>query len=412
VPVYAYKGVTAAGKATKGTLSADSARAARARMRQEGVFLTEIGEARSTATVAGAGEAGGGWRIDLTSFRRIPAMELALATRQLATLIAAGIPLVESLTALTEQIEHAHLKSVIASVRERVNEGAALADAMNQTRQFDDLYVSMIRAGEAGGALELVLQRIADYLEEHVRLQNKVSSILVYPMVMLFFAGVVVVALVTVVLPQITSLLESLDQPLPFYTRWIIDGSEFVRTWWWAMGLVVVGLAVGFRQMVRTTRGRLFYDRARLRMPVVGRITRLIAIARITRTLSTLLGGGVPIVRALEISKHVASNRVIGDAIDDAKVSITEGASLAKPLRASGQFPPMVTHMVEVGERSGALEEMLSKVAETYDEQVETTVTRLTSLLEPVLILLMVGIVLVIIMATLMPLLQITSSIS
>ncbi|MGH0034838.1 MAG: type II secretion system inner membrane protein GspF [Myxococcota bacterium] len=414
MPVYAYKGVTAAGKATRGTLTAESARAARARMRQDGVFLTEIGEARATATVAGAGKAEGegGWRIDLSSFQRIPTMEIALATRQLSTLVAAGIPLVEALGALTDQIEHGRLKSVIAGVRERVNEGSALADALQQTRQFDDLFVSMIRAGEAGGALEVVLARIADYQEEQVRLTNKVSSILIYPAVMLAFAGVVVIALVTVVLPQITSLLESLDQELPWYTVAIMSGSEFLRTWWWALALVGVALFAAFRQTVRTQRGRAAYDRFRLRMPVVGRIIRLIAIARITRTLSTLLGGGVSIVRALEISKHVANNRVIGDAIEDAKVAITEGATLAVPLRNSGQFPPMVTHMIEVGERSGALEGMLTKVAETYDEQVETTVSRLTSLLEPLLILLMVGIVLVIIMATLMPLLQITSSIS
>jgi general secretion pathway protein F len=410
VPVYAYKGVTAAGKATKGTLTAESARAARARMRQDGVFLTEIGEARTTATVAGSSERGG-WQIDLSSLQRIPTMEIALATRQLSTLVGAGIPLVEALSALVDQIEHARLKSVIGQVRDKVNEGAALADALQQTRQFDDLFVSMIRAGEAGGALEVVLARIADYQEEQVRLANRVSSILVYPAVMLMFAGVVVIALVTVVLPQITQLLESLDQPLPFYTRWIIAGSDFVRTWWWALAGFAVAVALAFRQVVRTDRGRVAYDRVRLRLPVVGRITRLIAIARISRTLSTLLGGGVAIVRALDISKHVANNRIISDAIEDAKVSITEGASLAVPLRNSGQFPPMVTHMIEVGERSGALEDMLAKVAETYDEQVETTVTRLTSLLEPFLILLMVGIVLVIIMATLMPLLQITSSI-
>ncbi len=412
MPVYAYKGMTTAGKSIKGTLTAENARAARARMRQEGVFLTEIGEARATARVAGGAEGSEGWRIDLSGFQRVPTMELALATRQLSTLVAAGIPLVEALAALTDQIEHARLKSVIADVRERVNEGAALADAMSQSRQFDELYVSMIRAGEAGGALELVLARIADYLEEQVRLQNKVSSILVYPAVMMMFAAVVVIALVTVVLPQITSRLESLDQPLPFYTRWIINGSDFLRAWWWALALLG-GIAFGiFRQLTRTERGRTAYDGLRLRLPVMGRIVRLIAIARITRTLSTLLGGGVPIVRALDISKHVASNVVLGGAIDEAKVAITEGAPLAVPLRNSGHFPPMVTHMIEVGERSGALEDMLAKVADTYDEQVETTVTRLTSLLEPVLILLMVGIVLVIIMATLMPLLQITSSIS
>ncbi len=410
MPVYAYKGVTSAGKSTRGTLTAESIRAARARMRHEGIFLTEIDETHVAAAAPG-GERAPIWRIRLQLPSRIPALERALATRQLSTLVAAGIPLVEALGALTDQIEHARLKSVIASVRERVNEGSSLADALQQTRQFDELYVSMIRAGEAGGALEVVLARTADYLEEQVRLANKVSSILIYPMVMLVFAMIVVGALVTVVLPQITSLLQSLDQPLPFYTRWIIASSEFLRTWWWALAMLGVILGLILRQLVQTERGRAVWDRTRLSLPVVGKVIRLIAISRLTRTLSTLLAGGVPIVAALDIARHVASNTVLARAIDDAKISITEGASLAVPLRASGEFPPMVTHMIDVGERSGALEDMLAKVAETYDEQVETTVGRLTSLLEPFLILLMVGIVLVIILATLMPLLQITSSI-
>jgi general secretion pathway protein F len=319
---------------------------------------------------------------------------------------------VEALGALVEQVEHGRLKAVLNQVRERVNEGAALADALAQSRHFDELFVSMIRAGEEGGALELVLARIADYLEEQVRLANKVGSILIYPMVMLVFAMIVVAALVTVVLPQITDLLLALDQPLPFYTRWIIETSNFARSWWWAIGVGLATLLLGLRAIVQTDRGRLVYDRVRLRVPVLGRVSRLISIARFTRTLSTLLSGGVPIVRALNIARHVASNSVLAEAIDSARISILEGASLAQPLRASGEFPPLVTHMIEVGERSGALEQMLAKVAETYDDQVETAVTRLTSLLEPFLILVMVGIVLVIILATLMPLLQITSSIS
>jgi general secretion pathway protein F len=220
----------------------------------------------------------------------------------------------------------------------------------------------------------------------------------------------VVGALVTVVLPQITELLESLKQPLPFYTRWIIAGSRFVRSWWWALGLGGVSIVLGLRTAIRTPRGRDRWDRLSLRLPVVGRAVRLIAISRFTRTLATLLSGGLPIVRALDTAKHVANNSVLGRAIDAARESITEGASVAKPLRESGEFPPMVTHMIEVGERSGELEAMLAKVADTYDEQVETLITRLTALLEPLLILMMVGIVVVIILATLVPLLNITSA--
>jgi general secretion pathway protein F len=340
----------------------------------------------------------------------VSALDLALVTRQAATLIGAGIPLVEGLGALTEQVENPRLKSVLGQVRDRVNEGASLADALGHSGVFPDLYVSMVRAGEAGGALEKVLERLADYLESQVRLRNKVGSILIYPFVMLGFAMLVVGVLVTVVLPQISELLLSLDQPLPFYTRWIIALSELARGFWWAIGLGAAAAFFGFRSLVRTRRGRDAWDRLRLRLPLVGRVVRLVAISRFTRTLATLLSGGLPITRALDASRDVADNTVLGRAIERARESITEGQSVAQPLRASGEFPPLVTHMIEVGERSGELEAMLAKVADTYDEQVETTITRLTALLEPLLILVMVGIVIVIILATLVPLLNVTSS--
>ena len=409
MPVYAYKGVTAAGKSTRGHLDAESHRTATARLRRDGVFLTELQETSPDA-IQRPGE-DGGRRFELPKFQRISPLDLALATRQEATLIGAQIPLVESLRSLTEQVENPRLKAVLGQVRDRVNEGASFADALAATDAFPDLYVNMIRAGEAGGALDTVMNRLADYLESQVRLRNKVGSILIYPLVMFGFAMVVVTALVTVVLPQITELLVSLDQPLPFYTRWIIAGSSFAREWWWAIGIGFAGAGFGLRTAINTEKGRLVWDRLLLRTPVVGRTVRLLAIARFSRTLSTLLAGGLPIIRALDTAKHVANNVVLGNAIDAAKDSIIEGASVAAPLRASGEFPPLVTHMIEVGESSGKLEEMLSKVADTYEEQVETPVTRLTALLEPFLILIMVGIVLVIIMATLVPLLQVTSSI-
>jgi general secretion pathway protein F len=217
--------------------------------------------------------------------------------------------------------------------------------------------------------------------------------------------------LVTVVLPQITELLASLNKPLPFYTRAIIGISEFARSWWWAVLLAFAVLALLLRAVLRTQSGRERFDRLKLRLPVLGRTVRLLAISRFTRTLSTLLAGGLPIVRALDISRHVANNVVLGAAIDAARESVTEGQSLAQPLRTSRQFPPMVVHMVEVGERSGELEAMLEKVAQTYEEQVETAVTRLTALLEPLLIMVMVGIVVFIIAATLVPLLQLTSAV-
>jgi len=408
MPVYAYKGVTAAGRNTRGHLDAESLRSARARLKSDGIFLTEIAEGRADAAIKSEGA--GRIQIDLSAFQRVSSLDLALATRQMATLIGAGIPLVDGLRALTEQVENPRLKSVFGQVRDRVNEGASFGDALAAAELFPDIYVGMVRAGEAGGALETVLDRLADYLESQVRLRNKVSSIIIYPLVMLGFAIVVVGALVTVVLPQITQLLASLNQPLPWYTRAIIAGSEFTREWWWAMGLASVAAIAGVRAILRTERGRAAYDRLRLRLPVIGRLVRLLAISRFARTLSTLLAGGLPITRGLQTAGEVAGNTVIRDAVDKSRTSITEGASVAQPLRQSGEFPPLVTHMIQVGEQSGQLEAMLGKVADTYEEQVETTVSRLTALLEPMLILVMVGIVLVIILATLVPLLQITSS--
>jgi len=410
VPVYAYRGVTEAGKTTRGHLDAESPRSARGKLRRDGVHVTEFRETSADAVTRSQSGPRFNFHISLPSLQRISGMDLAMMTRQAATLLSAGIPLVEGLRALTEQTEHAKLKSVLGQVTDSVNQGASFGDALGQTEAFPSLYVNMVKAGEAGGALEAILERLADYLESQVRLRNKVSSILIYPLVMLGFAGFVIGVLVTVVLPQITELLVTLDQPLPFYTRWIIEGSNFLRGYWWLLGLLGGAAFIAFRAAIARPKGRAMWDRFLLSVPVLGRSVRLIALSRFTRTLSTLLSGGLPIVRALDTAKAVANNVVLGDAIDKARDSITEGASIAAPLRASGEFPPLVTHMIEVGERSGQLERMLEKVADTYDEQVETTVTRLTALLEPMLILVMVGIVVVIILATLVPLLNITTS--
>ena len=412
MPVYAYKGVNAAGKAARGHLDAETSRAARTRLRRDDIFITDFEESSAEAVKRSTSGPRFNINISFSTFQRISPLDMALMTRQAATLIGAGIPLVESLAALTDQTENPRLKANLGQIRDRVNEGASFADALSQSGAFPDLYVGMVRAGEESGALETVLQRLADYLESQVRLRNKVSSILIYPLVMLGFAGLVVGVLVTVVLPQISELLVGMNKPLPFYTRWIIDGAGFVRSWWWALALLAAGSFALLRAAIATPRGRVVWDGLLLRLPVVGRAVRSIAISRFTRTLSTLLAGGLPIVRALETSKAVAGNVILGRAIDKARESVTEGASLARPLRESGEFPPLVTHMIEVGERSGELEAMLSKVSDTYEEQVETMVTRLTALLEPLLILIMVGIVVVIILATLVPLLDLTTSLS
>jgi general secretion pathway protein F len=407
VPVYAYKGVTAAGRRARGFVDADTPRGARAKLRRDDIFPTELAEGGGAQNV----ESRASREISLDLFRRVSTTDLALATRQLATLVGAGIPLVAALSALSEQVDAPKLKSVVAKVRDRVNEGETLADSMEEVGTFSTLYVSMVRAGEVGGTLDQVLVRLADYLESQARLRSKVGSVLIYPAVMFAFAMLVVAALVTVVLPRITDLLVSMNQELPIYTRVIISTSEFARSYWWAVLLFIAAAALALRAYVQTERGRTAFDRFKLSLPVLGRVNRVVSISRFARTLATLLTGGVPIVRALDIAEATANNTVIGRAIDAARTSIMEGAPLAKPLQASGEFPPLVTVMVDVGERSGELESMLAKIADTYDEQVETVVTRLTALLEPLLILVMVGIVLLIIMGTLVPLLQVMGAV-
>ena len=410
MPVYAYKGVSQAGKADKGTVSADSARSARAQMRANGIFLTEIAETDAGASTTPK-SGGSRFNVEFNLPTRIPPMELSMATRQLSTLVSAGVPLVEALNALVEQTEHRGLKGVFAHVRDKVNEGSSLADALVTTGKFDNLYVSMVRAGEASGALEAVLDRIADYLEDQVRLNNRVLSILTYPLFMLLFAVVVVGVMITLVLPQITELLLAQDLELPWYTVMVIGSSDFLRGYWWLLILLGVALGYGYRAVARTEGGRSTLDHFWLRFPVIGRVIRFLAIARFTRTLGSLLASSVNIVEALNIARHVSNNAVFEAAADTARESILEGSPLAVPLKACGQFPPMVTTMVEVGERSGDLEGMLIKVADTYEEQVETSVSRLTSLMEPILILVMVGIVGIIIMAVLMPMLQLTENV-
>jgi len=241
-------------------------------------------------------------------------------------------------------------------------------------------------------------------------MSSRVTSIMVYPSAMLAFAFIVVLVLVTFILPQITGLLASMGAELPAITRWIIAVSDFATVWWWAILLAVVGAVFAFRRIAKTEAGGAALDRISLRLPIIGRIVRFVAISRFARTLGSMLSSGVNIIQAMEIAKNVANNSVIGGVIDGAKTAVIEGSSLAAPLRQSREFPSMVVTMIEVGERAGELDEMLLRVADTYDQQVETTVERLTSLLEPLLILVMVGVVMLIVLAVLMPLMELTNS--
>jgi general secretion pathway protein F len=405
MPVFVYKALTGAGKAVQGLQEAESSRALRAVLKRDGVFLTEVlGEQQQQAQEAR----------DVNVRRwvvaRVSPEDLAVTTRQLAVLIHAGIPLVEALSALVEQVEHERLKRIISEVKQRVNEGASLADALAaHPRVFSTLYVNMIRAGESSGALDVVLVRLADFTESQARLRSKIVATMIYPTVMLVIGSVVLGALFTVVIPKITKIFEDTHAVLPWTTKALIAFSTFMSRWWWAVLLLAVAALWAFFRWKAAPAGRARWDRLKLTVPVFGRLIRTIAIGRFSRTLATLLKSGVPLLAAMDIVKNVVGNVRLAEVIEQARVSIQEGQTIAAPLKRSGEFPPLVHHMVAVGEKSGSLEEMLGNVADAYEDQVETTVAALTSLLEPFMIVAMGMVVAFIVFSILMPILQINS---
>lgn len=407
--VFEYKGFDGAGKNVSGIVDAENAKVARTRLRKQGVFPTEVKE--QTAAAGGLSGEGLATRVDFSKYvQRVSVQDVATMTSQLSTLVGAGIPMVEALSAMIDQVDNPKLRVILAEVRDKVNEGASLADAMKgHPKVFSDLYVNMVRAGEASGALDVVLTRLTEYTESSVRLRGKLVSAMIYPLLMSVVGVGIVVGLFVFVIPRIRRIFDSFGESLPVITSALLAVSDFVASWWWALLILVGGVAYGFQRWVRTPEGRIQFDRILLRLPVFGRLNRLVAVSRFCRTLSTLLTSGVPILNAMAIVSTVVSNKILEEAIVSASRNVTEGQSLALPLKASGQFPPIVTHMIAIGERTGELEGMLSKVADAYDAEVENMLGALTSLLEPVLILLMGGVVAVVAVAILLPMLNMSA---
>ena len=405
MPVFEYRALDAGGKTIEGLKEAESPKTLRSVLRRDGLYLTAVlGEqaaARAAAREVSVRRWVGG---------RIRADDVAGVTRQRAVLTGAGVPLAEALAALVDQVDHERLKKVISNVKQRVNEGSSLADALKaHPRVFSDLYVNMIRAGESSGALEVVLKRLADFTESQARLRAKVVATLTYPVVMVGFSAVILGILFTYVIPKITKVLEDAKVALPWTTRALIAFSTFVHDWWWALALGFALFLVGVARWRRTPAGRARWDVWVLELPVFGGLIRQIAIARFSRTLATLLKSGVPLLSSLDIVKNIVGNTRLARVVEESRDAIREGESIAAPLRRSGEFPPLVYHMVAIGERSGQLEEMLGNVADAYDSQVETKVAALTSLLEPAMIVFMGLAVAFIVFSVLMPILQINT---
>lgn len=400
MPLFEYSGFDADGKKVSGMVEASGRKVVLHKLRSQGVFPTalreESGDSATKRTFSG-----------LRLAKKIPATELAAATRQLATLLGAGLPLDEALATIGSQLEHPTLARAVNHVREEVIQGESLHSSLEkQQKIFPALYVNMVQVGENSGTLDKVLQRLADFLEDQARMKARIRAAMAYPLLMALVGTGVLFFLFVFVIPKVTRMLEDLGQALPLPTLLLIRASDFLMAYWWLMMAVVVLAAVALHRYRRSEKGRMALDKLVFSIPLFGKLNLLIATSRFTRTLATLLRSGVPLLNALDISRNLMQNQILRKALEDTAVSVREGEGLSAPLKRSGVFPPMVAQMAAVGERSGELEDMLFRVAEAYEHQADLSITGMLSLLEPLMILFMGSVVGFIVMAILLPIFQ------
>jgi len=402
MPVFAYRGLSTQGRTVNGVVDADSARTARGKLRSMGVFPTEISEeiaARSAISIRD-------W-LPKMGRAKLSGPDLGLLTRQLSALLGAGVQLVEALGILSEQSTKAPIKRMMSQVRERVREGSSLADALSAHREvFSDLYVGMIRAGEAAAALEAVLDRLAEYTERQSEFVAKVRGALTYPIIMMCVGFAIMGFLVTYVVPQVATIFKESHAALPFATQVLIGLSDILIGYWYLILIGFIGSVAGLAFGLSTTKGRRFYDRMVLKIPYIGETLIRIICARFARTLGTLLSSGVQLLPALDAVKGVVTNGLLRDAVQTSRDSIREGHGMGETLKLSGLFPPLLVEMVKVGERSGELEQMLERVADAYEHEVANSLSQMTTVLEPVMTLVMAGMIVFMMMAVLMPIFQ------
>jgi general secretion pathway protein F len=402
MPIFEYTGTDRSGTAIRAKIDADSIKTAKQKVKKSGVLLLSIEE---KSNVKGAGihklfpTLSGAGSVNLRT--------LAVTTRQFASLIKANIPLVEALAALVDQTENMKLKSTLADVRQQVNEGISLREALSRhPKVFAPIFINMVESGEASGTLPLVLVRLSEFMEAQVRLRQKVSSAMTYPVIMAVIGGALMMGIFTFVIPKIATVFQSMNRKMPWYTEMVMNISHFLVNYWWA---VLLGIALVFwilKSYFSTPTGKVNKDRWALRLPVFGEVVRMVAVSRFSSTMATLLNGGVPLVTAMGIVKSVVGNEIIAAAIASAKENITEGQSMSEPLKRSGEFPTLLLHMISIGEKTGELPNMLAMVAQNSEEQVSAKIERMTTLLEPMMIVLMGISVGVIVMAVFMPLLD------
>ena len=374
MPTFEWKGTARNGQSQTGVLVADSKDAVIAMMRRQQIVVTAVKEK--------------GKEIALPKFGgKVPPQLIAIFTRQFSVMIDAGLPLVQCLEILGSQQEHKTFKRTLIQVRQDVESGSNLADAMRKhPKVFNDLFTNMVAAGEAGGILDTILQRLAQYIEKAVKLNSQVKSAMIYPVAVISIAVIVVMIILWKVIPVFATLFESLGAELPLPTRIVIRLSNFIADYWWLIILGTVATIYSLRRYHETYKGKRVLDGILLKMPVLGMLLRKIAVARFCRTLATLTSSGVPILDGLQITARTSGNSIVEDAIMATRKSVEEGKTISEPLGDTDVFPTMVVQMIAVGEQTGALDTMLSKIADFYEDEVDTAVAGLMKLLEPVLI--------------------------
>jgi type IV pilus assembly protein PilC len=380
MPTFTYKGVKSDGGTVTAEITAPDERTAARQLRSQGITVQSLATKRA---------GGGTFEVPFIAnlFGGVRSKDISTFTRQFATMISAGLPLVQCLQALGQQAERKKFQEIIAKVAGDVEGGSTLSEAMaRHPKIFDELYVNLVHVGEIGGVLDSMLARLAVYMEKSEALKHRVRTAMVYPILVITVAIGVVTFLLIFIIPIFTKFYDQAGVPLPPPTQFVVSLSRFVVGYWWAIILFAVGGGLAFRAWYRTDQGRTTVDRFLLRAPIFGVLLRKIAVARFTRTLSALISGGVPILDALRITAKTAGNRIVENAVLDARERVTAGQTLGEPLRQSKVFPAMVVQMVVVGEQTGRLDDMLSKVADYYEDEVDVAVSGLTALLEPIMI--------------------------
>ncbi|MGZ3781456.1 MAG: type II secretion system inner membrane protein GspF [Pseudobdellovibrionaceae bacterium] len=399
MPIFEYKGLSRDGKNVKGVIDSENLRAARAKLKKDNIYVVDIRDRKKVDSKKKQGP---------RTTKKVGVKEIALMTRQLATLIKANIPLVDALTAVSEQVENQVLSEAIADCKNMVNEGSPLAKALQKyPNVFTNIYICMVEAGEMSGSLDVILMRLAEFTEAQADLRAKVSSAMTYPIIMMTVTIGLLGFLFVFLIPKMVTVFESAPNlKLPWYTTSLIDASQFVVNYWYLIVGSVVILFLMFKNWKNTPAGSKQWDAISLKLPVIGPTVRMVAVSRFTRTLATLLNGGVPMLAALDIVRNVVNNHVLAAAIDEARSNISEGESIAGPLKKSGQFPPIVIHMVNIGEKTGELENMLAQVSDAYDFQVKTKLEGLTSLMGPIVIVMMGFAIGMIVVAVMVPMFE------